>query len=77
MVKRKKKERVEDFKKLMSGPGKVLFKEWEKKIRENNLSLFAIPDGQLCECTACRIIRDMQSMFRLWVEAETIINQGD
>ena len=73
----KRKEKKEAFKQLMEGSGKVLFREWKKRIKNNNLAMLFIPANQLCDCAACMIIRDIQGMFKLWLEAETIITEEE
>ncbi len=73
----KRKERKEAFRRLIDGSGKVLFEEWKKKIRNNNLAMLFIPADQLCNCTACTLIRDVQGMFKLWMEAETILTEEE
>ena len=69
-MKAKKKERSEAFRRLMEGPGKVLFAEWKKKIKQVNTALLFIPATQLCTCHACMLIRGIRGILELWLEAE-------
>lgn len=67
----KKEERQRGWQLLMLGPGKVLFEHLGKKMKQMNVSLFTIPPDQLCPCPSCLLIREMQSIMKLWIEAET------
>lgn len=66
--------RHKDLKVLFDGPGRPLLEMWRKNVMNLNMSLFAIPAGQMCGCPACEIIRKMQHIFGVWLEAEAILN---
>ena len=71
----RKKELKQQYDVLMRGPGKVLFEQWKKKLRSMNLGLFSLPTNELCACTSCLIIREMQSIMKLWMDAETVMKE--
>lgn len=60
----------------MSGPGKVVFEQLQKKLKLLNVHLFSLDRKQLCGCEACKTISEMQVTLKLWMDIETII-RGD
>lgn len=74
--KAKKQERADKIKVFMNGPGAVLFNEWKKKVKQNQASMIAIPEKEMCNCTACLILRDTRKYLELLMEAERILSEN-
>ena len=72
-LKAKKKQTVDGFKRLMRGPGKVLFEQWKERVRKTNLALLFLPKENLCGCPACDTIREVRGILELWIDAEQIL----
>lgn len=73
-IKATRKKLKDDLELLMKGPGKPLFEKWAKQLRGLNITLFALKN--LCECEACKTIREMQIILKLWMDVETVL-KGD
>jgi len=73
----KKKQIADMFRRLMMGPGKILFDRWRDSIRKLNLTLFSIPESELCNCKACQLIREINSRIKLCMEAEQILAEDE
>lgn len=71
----KKEEKRRDFQLLMRGPGKALFEMWHKKIKTLNIQVFDTARGLDCDCASCRVLRQMDGMFQLWLEAEMVVGE--
>ena len=71
----KKKERRDAIVVLMRGPGKVLFEMWHKKIKTMNIQALDTARNATCNCETVQLLRQMDSMFQLWLEAEMIMNE--
>ena len=73
----KREEKKREWQLLMRGPGKAIFERLGEKMRQMNVQLFTIPPDQLCPCPSCLLIREMQSIMKLWMEAETAMKDGE
>jgi hypothetical protein len=69
-----KQQRNDSIKHFANGSGKVLYDEWKKKIRSETLALLTVPKAELCNCTACMILREIRPRLELIIEAETILS---
>lgn len=75
-IKVEKKERAESLRRLKNGVGKPLFEIWEQKIKRSIVALVADPQYRQCNCPAVQLIIQISNLIDLWVEAETVINNG-
>ena len=69
-----KQQRKDSIKHFAIGGGKVIYDEWKKRIRSETLALLTIPKSELCNCTACMIIREIRPRLELIVESESILS---
>ena len=67
-------QRKDSIKHFAIGGGKVIYDEWKKRIRSETLALLTIPKSELCNCTACMIIREIRPRLELIVESESILS---
>lgn len=74
----KRQLRADQFKALMKGPGKVLFDQWSDDIKKLNIML--ITDGRIGGCgSVCPMVvmlSEIKSKLKLWLEAESIVNEN-
>jgi len=66
-------KRVEAFKALRAGPGKILFEQWQKKIKALLLKVMFTDAEDLCACPACILIREARSLIYTMMDAESIL----
>ena len=71
----KKLERIQAFEYLKSGPAKILFEAWIDKIMRLNLALIFTPKQKLCLCPACQVIREINAILEVWMEAEITLKK--
>lgn len=61
-------------KQFWEGPGKVLFDQWQNKIRTETFDLITKPDFD-CTCKTCLRIKELSMLIKLLADAELIINR--
>ncbi len=66
-----------DMLQLFKGPGRPIFTLWQEKLRKLNLLLFSLAPEVLDNCQASHIIREMQTILRLWLEVEYILTPNE
>ena len=71
----KKLERIQAFEYLKNGPAKILFEAWIDKIMRLNLALIFTPKQKLCLCPACQVIREINAILEVWMEAEMTLKK--
>ncbi len=71
----KKEERRQGIQLLMHGPGKALFEMWHKKIKTLNIQALDTARNLDCTCESCKMLRQIDSMFQLWLEAEMVLEE--
>ena len=71
----KKIERIQAFEYLKNGPAKILFEAWIDKIMRLNLALIFTPKQKLCLCPACQVIREINAILEVWMEAEITLKK--
>ena len=70
----KMRERRESLERLMSGTGRVLFEQWRDRIKKGLLALLVAPN-ESCHCSSCIELRELRIIFKLWLEAQRVIDE--
>jgi len=70
-----REQRRKELSSFYSGPGKVLFDGWEKRVKQLNLALLSSPEADKCLCASCQVIRRIKAIMALWVEAMQLLEK--
>jgi hypothetical protein len=68
--------RLESLERFMNGQGRVLFEQWRVALRVGLLSLLETPD-EACHCSSCVKLMRLRMIYKLWFEAQQILEVGD
>ena len=74
--KAKRREKKEKIKVFAQGIGKPVFDHWKNKIRRNIMAVILNNQCNTCHCANCMLIREIQYLFNLILDTESIIQDS-